>query len=275
MTSKIKYELPKLEWLNKRGWKTFQDFMVTYGYNPQSVEDYMNAQALLCDYRASDPFANKEEQDGEEDKEELEELEDEMDYEDDEDNEEFAARTKKSTNNDVEAIGAFIKQDIRREKGKYPAEIEEVTDGMYMQDDSEYNAQIAASEGFFDKEGGGTEQKDVAGGDRGEGYPISLFAAQIRNSVQIEDWLCERGWANLYQFMVGHGLNFHDDELIYFVGSQFHAMIESGDQRGLEELLKGLTMGEYQHQHLETKHSSRNQWQYGQAEDMNGTNQLM
>lgn len=72
----MQYQLPKLEWLNKRGWEIFQDFMATNGNDPKSVKDYMKASELLCSYRDSDPFANNEEEDWEE--EDLESLSDTM-----------------------------------------------------------------------------------------------------------------------------------------------------------------------------------------------------
>ncbi|QSZ32328.1 hypothetical protein DSL72_001902 [Monilinia vaccinii-corymbosi] len=49
--------------------------MVTHDYDPLSVEHYMKARGLLCNYRASDPFANQKEEDEEKLDEELGEFE--------------------------------------------------------------------------------------------------------------------------------------------------------------------------------------------------------
>ncbi|TEY73113.1 hypothetical protein BOTCAL_0083g00260 [Botryotinia calthae] len=74
------YRLSRLEWLKKRGWPTFKHFMVTHKYDPTSVADYMKAEEVLCNYRGSDPLADKELQNWvveENDDEELKDLEDE------------------------------------------------------------------------------------------------------------------------------------------------------------------------------------------------------
>ncbi|KAJ8067824.1 hypothetical protein OCU04_003420 [Sclerotinia nivalis] len=375
-----RFELPRLEWLNKRGWKTFQDFMVTYDYDPKSVADYMKAEELLCDYRSSDPFANKEEidegNDGDEELEELEELEDGSDelngmdgldegkdgeqgetlsdamiyvkdvlegYHDDgngmEGNNEWENEeeerdeildlmtdddhddswedcdedechngtkedvvelhiaaceqerlesiyrircedegihewlighgwscledymeylgTNHGNDKDVEAVGNLIKVDMRLKAGRFRTEIEEDTEEMDTEDDARYeNERRAEREAFIGE--GMIDEKDFPrqtqpANFEGEKPTANLFmtdiAGQIRNSREIEGWLIEQGYPNLYWFMLGHGLNFYDDELICVVGNQVKTIIEDGIQNGLEVLeegFKGLSMGDKQ-----------------------------
>ncbi|KAF7877435.1 hypothetical protein EAF04_001112 [Stromatinia cepivora] len=375
-----RFELPRLEWLNKRGWKTFQDFMVTYGYDPKSVEDYMRAEELLCDYRGSDPFANKEEIDREMDEgeelEELEELEDGSDeldgmdgldegkdgeegetpseamievgdalesYHDDgngmegnnewEDEEEerdeildlmtdddhddnwedydedecpdnidldvvelhIAACEQErlesiyrircedegihewlikhgwscledymeylgmnhGNDNDVEAVGNLIKVDIRLKAGDIRADIEEDIEEIDTEDDTGYENERRAerealiSEGMIDEEEfpRQTRPANFDGENPTANLSMTDIAGQIRNSREIEGWLIEQGYPNLYWFMLGHGLDFYDDELICVVGNQVKTIIENGIHNGLEVLeegFKGLSMSDKQ-----------------------------
>ncbi|KAI9642638.1 hypothetical protein NHQ30_009443 [Ciborinia camelliae] len=370
------YQLPRLEWLNKRGWETFQDFMVTYGYNPLSVEDYMKAHELLCDYRASDPFANKEEGD-EADEEELEELEEGNDelYEEeeeeedeegdkesgmaeseekelsefgevgdgmndddneqdemmdvneeqykafdgmDEDDESFEDEEARENerletiyrvrcedegihqwltrhgwqcieeymeyhgmsiaeDSEVEVIGAFIKADMRHEKGDIRTGLEEAANEMSLVDNLGCdNEQIGRSEALIEK----TEvarQANIVDIDEGETlavrFSIAEIAAKIRNSVQVKDWLCERGWSNLEQLMGDHGLDFYDDELIFVMGHHIKAAIEDNNPHALEELEKLLVIGHNQDRN--TNQNSPNQTQRCQVAESEGMNQMI
>lgn len=397
------YELPQDEWLNKRGWKTFQEFRITYGYDTPTATDYMKAAQLLRSFRDSDPFANKElVNEDEEDEEELEELEEGSDMmSEDEENESLAStlndkeedvsddeidemsedgaqgstkgedeieedskwadsdnsdewedasddNTSQETtendhdsvetfennddflidiareqrerielgerlysiraeydgihewlvshgwsclrdymdhydmdirnNNDVQMIGSFIDVDIQRQARDAQNELGEVAGGEGVDDNQEStNEGRAGSHTFISEEAidddeihrtANTVNSDGAGRDE-----ISLgmqeTATRIRNSRRIENWLIEQGWTNLYWFMHGHGFDFHDDELLCMVGQHLNAIIDAGNENGLEILesvFRGLTMGHNQAEN--SNHISQIQEQSGRDDEM-------
>ncbi|CAD6448981.1 99471bb3-3602-4810-87c8-288c27a5f3ee [Sclerotinia trifoliorum] len=380
MLQTSRFELSRLEWLNKRGWKNFQDFMVTYGYDAMSAADHMKAEEVLCDYRSSDPFANREEidagndEDGElEELEELEEGGDEMvgmvgldegkdgekqeiisdamidvkdvlegshdggdgmednnerEYEEEERDEILDLMTdddhdddledcneddrpdgterdivelhisapeqerlesiygircenegiqewlighgwsrledymeylgmNHGNDNDVEPVGNSIKGEMRLEVGDIRAGIEEDTEEMDMEDDTRHENERNAdredfiSERMIDEEDfpRRKESSNFDGGNLTANLLMTDIAGQIRNSQEIEGWLIEQGYPNLFWFMLGHGLDFYDDELICVVGSQIKTIVENGIQNGLEVLeqgFKGLNAGDNQ-----------------------------
>ncbi|KAM0125987.1 hypothetical protein ACHAP3_009485 [Botrytis cinerea] len=386
------YRLSRLEWLNKRGWPTFKHFMVTHKYDPTSVADYMKAEEVLCNYRGSDPLADKELQNWgveEKDDEELKDLEDERengmdqeldeeferllceamaededmdedmkeknddgdgvgekngnndqdrdeilnmmtdesdweDYEEDEDpagsresnlkcyievcdqekleniyrirNEDegiYEWLLKRgwscleeymdyhtldfANDEDVEKVGDIIKKSIKVEAEKNHVETEEDIEDIAAEDDAEYeNEQRAIRESLISAGlGDGTEfPRNVNSAEFNEEQTTaspsaSDIAQSIRNNREIDRWCMEQGFINLFNYIIGHGGDYYDDELVSMLGRQFEEIIEEGNQNGravMEEIFEGLTMCDNQDQGLKEDFYD---WPMADNEEMN------
>ncbi|KAF7939353.1 uncharacterized protein EAE97_007433 [Botrytis byssoidea] len=384
--------LSRLEWLNMRGWPTFKDFMVTHKYDPTSAADYMKAEEVLCNYRSSDPFANKELQDwGAEEDEGLEELEDndmdekldvefekllcdalaseeytddedidegtkekncdeggveehvqdnnqerdeildlmtdDSDWEDyDEDEDPDAPRTSNLKRNievreqekleniyrirnedegiykwlmkrgwscleeymdyqtldftnsdDVEKVGHIIKKSIRLEAEQNRDEAEGGIEEVAAEDDAEYENEQRATRESLISEGLGDEVEfprnanpEKFDEEQATASPsASKIANGIKNNLEIDRWCMEQGYINLFNYIIGHGGDYYDDELVCMIGHQLKKIIEEGNQNRrevMEEIFEGLTMCDTQDQGL--KENFQN-WSVADNEEMN------
>ncbi|TGO18415.1 hypothetical protein BTUL_0010g00850 [Botrytis tulipae] len=212
--------LSRLEWLNMRGWPSFKDFMVTHKYDPTSAADYMKAEEVLCNYRSSDPFANKELQDwGAEEDEELEELEDnDMDekldaefekllcdalaseeYTDDEDIDEVT----KEKNCDEDGVEEHV-QDNNQER-------DEILD--LMTDDSDWEDYDEDEDPEAPRYSNLKRNIEVREQEKLE----NIY--RIRNEDEgIYEWLMKRGWSCLEEYMDYHTLDFANNNDVEKVG---------------------------------------------------------
>ncbi|TGO83573.1 hypothetical protein BPOR_0625g00060 [Botrytis porri] len=213
--------LSRLEWLNTRGWPTFKDFMVTHKYDPTSAADYMKAEEVLCNYRSSDPFANKELQDwgAEEDEDELEELDYvDMDQKLDAEFEKFLCDALASEEYmDEEEMGEVVKEEncdgdgVEENDRGDNQERDEILD--LMTDDSDWED--------YDED----EDPD---GSRDSNLKLYIEVREqkkleniyrIRNEDEgIHKWLMKRGWSCLEEYMDYHTLDFGNDDHVEKVG---------------------------------------------------------
>ncbi|KAF7893758.1 hypothetical protein EAF00_007272 [Botryotinia globosa] len=212
--------LSRLEWLNTRGWPTFKDFMVTHKYDPTSAADYMKAEEVLCNYRSSDPFANKELQDwrAEED-EELEELEDNdtdakldaefekllcdalasEEYSDDEDIDEVT----KEKNCDEDGVEEHV-QDNDQERDEI---LDLMTDDSDWEDYDEDEDPNAPRDSNLKRNIEVREQEKLK----------NIY--RIRNEDEgIYEWLMKRGWSCLEEYMDYHTLGFANNDDVEKIG---------------------------------------------------------
>ncbi|KAF7887838.1 uncharacterized protein EAF01_010992 [Botrytis porri] len=213
--------LSRLEWLNTRGWPTFKDFMVTHKYDPTSAADYMKAEEVLCNYRSSDPFANKELQDwgAEEDEDELEELDYvDMDQKLDAEFEKLLCDALASEEYmDEEEMGEVVKEEncdgdgVEENDRGDNQERDEILD--LMTDDSDWED--------YDED----EDPD---GSRDSNLKLYIEVCEqkkleniyrIRNEDEgIHKWLMKRGWSCLEEYMDYHTLDFGNDDHVEKVG---------------------------------------------------------
>ncbi|TEY73112.1 hypothetical protein BOTCAL_0083g00250 [Botryotinia calthae] len=74
---------------------------------------------------------------------------------------------------------------------------------------------------------------------------------------------------NLFNYIIGHGGDYYDDELVSMLGRQFEEIIEEGNQNGravMEEIFEGLTMCDNQDQGLK---EDFNDWPMADNKEMN------
>ncbi|KAF7935138.1 uncharacterized protein EAE98_003183 [Botrytis deweyae] len=230
--------LSRLEWLNTRGWPTFKDFMVTHKYDPTSAADYMKAEEVLCNYRSSDPFANKELQDwgAEEDEDELEELDDNdmnekldaefekllcdalasEDYMDEEDMDEG----RKERNCDEDGV-----KENERDNNQ---ERDEILD--LMTDDSDWEDYDEDEDLDRSKDSNLKRYIEVREQEKLE----KIY--RIRNEDEgIYEWLMKRGWSCLEEYMDYHTLDFANDDDVKEVGDIIKKSIRVEAEQNLGE----------------------------------------
>ncbi|KAB8298637.1 hypothetical protein EYC80_000816 [Monilinia laxa] len=270
------YELPKIEWLNKRGWEAFKDFMVTHGYNPLSVKDYMKAQELLCNYRASDPFANQEEKEEDEDDEELEELdegfegfsdlmEDEREAYDEV--EEGSDTMNEFDGGEMIEEGSDIMDDYDSEEKIEEGKEEEPGEGSEgsekeldesededEDEDQENNQEDETDEGFSSMDEDDEEHEEtLEEKERRE----TIYRTRCED-LGIHQWLIDHGWECIEEYMEYLGLGYTNDFDVEVVGEmiQLEMSREMGDIRtGIEEAAGGMDLdynSEYNHEQQAT-----------------------
>ncbi|TGO58353.1 hypothetical protein BCON_0056g00450 [Botryotinia convoluta] len=216
------YRLSRLEWLNIRGWPTFKDFMVTHKYDPTSVADYMKAEGVLCNYRSSDPFADKELQDwgAEEDKdEELEELEDnDMDEKLDAEFERLlcdALASKEYMDEEDMDEGMEEKNcdedGVKENDRDNSQERDEILD--LMTDDSDWEDYDEDEDPERSRDSNLKRYIEVREQEKLENV------YRVRNEDEgIYEWLMKRGWSCLEEYMDYHTLDFGNDDDVKKVG---------------------------------------------------------
>ncbi|TGO36302.1 hypothetical protein BHYA_0129g00230 [Botrytis hyacinthi] len=231
--------LSRLEWLNTRGWPTFKDFMVTHKYDPTSAADYMKAEEVLCNYRSSDPFANKELQEWgteEDEDEELEELEDnDMDEKLDAEFEKLLCDALASEEyTDEEDIDEGMKEKNSDEDGVEQNDLDDNQERDkildLMTDDSDWED--------YDEE----EDPD-APRDSNPKCNIEVHEQEkleniyrIRNEDEgVYEWLMKRGWSCLEEYMDYHTLDLANRDDVEKVGDIIKKSIRLEAEQNLDE----------------------------------------
>lgn len=251
--------------------------MVTHGYNPLSVKDYMKAQELLCNYRASDPFANQEEEDEEEDKEELEELDEEFEEfeglsdqmedegEMDDELEESSDTIYQLDAKETIEEGSDIMDDYDSEEKIEDGQEEEWGEGSEEEldegedededQDQENNQEDETDEGFFCMDEDDEESDEESDEETLEEKERRESIYRIRcEDLGIHQWLIDHGWECIEEYMEYLGLEYRNDFDVEVVGAiiQVEMSREMGNIRtGLEEAAGGMDLdenSEYNHE---------------------------
>lgn len=213
--------------------------MVTHKYDPTSAADYMKAEEVLCNYRSSDPFANKELQEWgteEDEDEELEELEDnDMDEKLDAEFEKLLCDALASEDfTDEEDMDEGTKEKNRDEEGVEEhgrndnLERDEILD--LMTDDSDWEDYDEDEDPEAPRNSDLKRNIEVREQEKDE----NIY--RIRNEDEgIYEWLMKRGWSCLEEYMDYHTLEFANNEHVERVGDIIKKSIRLETEQNLGE----------------------------------------
>lgn len=225
--------------------------MVTFGYDPTSVKDYMNAEVLLCDYRASDPMARREEEE-EDEGDELEELDEKAEIggigavgEDGEYDERDDLSDIMNELNDREEERDEDDSSATLENESSDDNSEENDNGMEDEDESDDSSDDDSDDSSESDDSGGMDHEVGEGQSTTERTrteeEVSAFFAEKRRReniyrIRCEDegihgWLVRRGWRCIEEYLEYHGMSYYSDSDCEATG----AFIKTDILREMEE----------------------------------------
>ncbi|RAL62096.1 hypothetical protein DID88_002582 [Monilinia fructigena] len=251
----------------------------------------MKAQELLCNYRASDPFAKQEEEEEDEDEEELEELDEEFEeFEGFSDLMEDEGETYDEVEEGSDTIDEFDVGEMIEEGSDimddYDSE-EKVEDGKEKESGESSEEELDESEDEDEDQDQENNQENNQEDETDEGFSSmdeddeehdeeTLEEKERREMIYrsrcedlgIHQWLIDHGWECIEEYMEYLGLGYTNDFNVEVVGAiiQVEMSREMGDIRtGIEEAAGGMDLddnSEYIHEQQAT------------SETLNDTNEV-